>query len=136
MARRHAKGELNLAGGGAGQTPPAKPAAASPLPPSGLTPVFNASAKPLTIPRMVSVAQIEALKKLLSKPIASPAPSPLGRVHGSYDPARDRDIRHEIKSIQTAIAKHQDKARRSFQAARLVGTSKQSFNNAVRMRKR
>lgn len=114
-------------GGGEGRTK-----SADRTPPLGLTATFNAAAKKPTLRRPLSINDIKKLERLLSQPAMSPAPSPLGRATGSYDPKRDRNIQKQINSIRTAISKRQGIARQSFSKSAIQGTAKQAFNNAVR----
>jgi len=107
-------------------------------PPGGLTPKFNAAAKHLgkkqskSIP--VSKRQLEVLKSKLSRTAHTHEMTPHGNVVGSYDPARDRRIRHNIKAIQKALSKRQDMARNAFKKAQLQNKAKQAFNRSSGIR--
>ena len=120
-------------GGFNGQPPSNKRAAGFSPPPSELTPKFNAAAQGKVkqgkqVP--VSAKQIEVLEKRLSRPAHTAEMTPTGNVVGSYDPARDRNIRNQIKAIQKKLSKNNDMAKKAFQKTVLKNTAKNSFNRA------
>ena len=120
-----------IAGGFNGQPPRVRQAAAAQPPPTGLTPKFNSAANSKGAKQVpVSVEQIKALQKKLSRPAHTHEMTPLGNVVGSYDPNRDRKIQAQIKSIQKTISKKNDMARKAFQSAVLKNTAKKSVNRA------
>ena len=134
MARRYVPHRLGTAGGFDG------------LPPGGaiytretgkgpdrLTPKFNAAAKgKRSFPP--SMEQVEALKKKMSRAAHTAEMTPFGNVIGSYDPKRDRQIRENIKAVQTALSKRSDMARKAFTKAALQNTAKKDFNRSAGIR--
>lgn len=104
-------------------------------PPDGLTPKYNAAAKyrqPVRKSRSVPISkeQIKELEKKLSRPVHTHEMTPSGNVVGSYDPNRDRKIRHQIKAIQKAFSKRKDMARKAYAKAQLQNKAKSDFNRS------
>lgn len=139
MARRHTPHRAD-AYGYLNNLPPANVRLSGPNEnPPGLTPVFNAAARKIrqtpkqTLP--ASRVQIQELEKKLSRPAHTAELTPLGNVNGSYDPGRDRKIRHRIRVMENSLAKRNDLARKAFaKASSRNMTHQQKLNRLPRLR--
>lgn len=115
--------------GGPPKTPPVN--ANNPPPKKEtLTEIFNRAAKPWR-PRVVTKAMVKSLERLVSNPAPTYDMTPIGRIKGSYDPRRDRQLREVIKALKERLNAREHQARDDFRKAQMKGSLRREFNRQV-----